>query len=294
MQESLGVAVMGEIPCVIINVMRSGPSTGLATKPAQGDVMQAKWGTHGDHGIIVLSPSSVQDCYDLAIRAFNLAERYRTPVVLLADEIIGHMREQYVKWPVMPSDLVNRKQPTCDTKDYKIYDFSSQPDGIAPLAAYGSDYVFRINSSGHDESGAACGRPDNADKFIRHYIEKFTQNLDDIVITKSLFMDDAAIAIIAYGCSVRPARAAVKAAREQGIKAGLLQLETLWPFADAAVLVALNRAKAAIVPEMNMGQVLGEVQRLNCKNIPIFAINRVDSKIITPEQILTALEEAVK
>lgn len=294
MQENLGVAIMGEIPCVIINVMRSGPSTGLATKPAQGDVMQARWGTHGDHGIIALSPSSVQECYDLAIEAFNLAERYRTPVVLLADEIVGHMREQYVQWPVGSADIVGRKQPTGAPADYRVYDFSGQPDGIAPLAAFGSEYIFRVNGSGHDETGAACGRPDNTDRFIRHYTDKLERNRDQIVHTETLYLDDAEVAVIAYGCSVRPARAAVKAAREKGIQAGLLQLVTLWPLAQREIGGVLGRCKAVVVPEMNLGQIRGEIQRLSDGSIPVVGVNRVDSQIVTPAEILARLEEVAK
>ena len=290
MQENLGVAVMGEIPCVIINVQRSGPSTGLATKPAQADVMQARWGTHGDHGIIALSPSSVQECYDLTIRAFNLAERYRTPVILLADEIVGHMREAYR--PAPPAEIVNRKMPTCPPAEYKPYDFAGQDYEIAPLAPYGSEYITRINSSGHDESGSACGKPDNADKFIRHYTDKFLKNRKDIIETRSFEMEDAEYAIISYGCSVRSGKAAMKLARQKGLKAGLLQLVTLWPFPSEEVLEICRKVKGAVVPELNLGQVLGEVAKLNPRNIPLFGVNRVDSQMITPYEILGKLEEA--
>ena len=288
MQENLGVAVMGEIPCVIINVQRSGPSTGLATKPAQGDVMQSRWGTHGDHGIIVLSPSSVQECYDLTIRAFNLSERYRTPVVLLADEIVGHMREAYRPFP--PREILSRKQPQCAPRDYRPYDFSGQKDGIAPLAPFGSEYITRINGSGHDETGSACGRPENADKFIRHYTDKFLINKNDIIETKAFNMEDAEYAIITFGCSVRSGKAAMRLARQKGIKAGLLQLVTIWPFPSAEVLEVCNKVKGVVVPEMNLGQALGEISKV-CR-VPLSGINRVDSQMITPFEILAKLEEA--
>jgi 2-oxoglutarate ferredoxin oxidoreductase subunit alpha len=292
MQENLGVAVMGEIPCVIINVQRSGPSTGLATKPAQGDVMQARWGTHGDHGIIALSPSSVQECYDLTIRAFNLAERYRTPVILLTDEIVGHMREGYR--PVLPEEIINRKQPICAPPDYQPYDFSGQEDGIAPLAPYGSEYITRINGSGHDESGSACGRPDNADKFIRHYSDKFLNNKKDIIATKSFAMEDAEYAIITFGCSVRSGKAAMKLARQKGIKAGLLQLITIWPFPVEQVLEICNKVKGIVVPEMNLGQIMGEVRKICPDHIALAGVNRVDSLMITPDEILAELVEVAK
>ena len=292
MQENLGVAVMGEIPCVIINVQRSGPSTGLATKPAQGDVMQARWGTHGDHGIIALSPSSVQECYDLTIRAFNLAEHYRTPVILLADEIVGHMREGYC--PTPPNEIIERKKPTCAPQDYKPYDFSGEEDKIAPLAAYGSKYITRINGSGHDEMGSACGRPDNADKFVRHYTEKFLFNKEDIIETKSFALEDAEYAIITFGCSVRSGKAAMKLARQRGMKVGLLQLVTIWPFPHEQVAEICGKVKAIVVPEMNLGQILGEVRQVSPTGLPLVGVNRVDSQMITPNEILAKLEEAAK
>ena len=292
MQENLGVAVMGEIPCVIIDVQRSGPSTGLATKPAQGDVMQAQWGTHGDHGIIALSPSTVQECYDFTIRAFNLAERYRTPVILLTDEIVGHMREGYQLSP--PKEIINRKQPSCSPEDYKPYDFSGQHDDIAPLAAFGTEYITRINGSGHDETGSACGRLDNADKFIRHYIEKFQKNKSDIIETKSFYMDDAEYVIITFGCSVRSGKAALKLARKKGIKAGLFQLVTIWPFPSEQVLEICRKVRGVVVPELNLGQVLGEIRKVCPANIPLAGVNRIDSQMITPYEILAKLEEVAK
>jgi 2-oxoglutarate ferredoxin oxidoreductase subunit alpha len=294
MQENLGVAVMGEVPCVIINVMRSGPSTGLATKPAQGDLFQAKWGTHGDHGIIAISPSSVQECYDYMITAFNLAEKYRTPVIFLADEIVGHMRESYLKWDVTEADIVNRKKPDCVPEDYRVYDFAGEPDAIAPLASYGSEYVFRINGSMHDETGAPCSSPENAATFIRHYMEKFENNKDDITIVNQFMMDDAEYAIISFGCSVRPAKAAMKIAREKGLNVGVVQLVTVWPFADAIVEQVCSRVKGVVVPEMNLGQLIGEIHRVSQKDLPIVGVNKVNSDIITPNEILNALREMIK
>lgn len=293
MQENLGVAIMAEVPCVIIDVQRSGPSTGLATKPAQGDVMQSRWGTHGDHGIIVLCPSSVQDCYDLTITAFNLAEKYRTPVILLADEVVGHMKEQAILWKPGPEDIVNRKQPTGDPGDYKIYDFQNN-GGIAPMAHFGSDYVFKVTGSTHNEQGWASSNPENADKYIRHYTDKIEKNRDDIVITRKYNMEDAEYVIISFGISVRSALAAMETARKEGRKAGVLELVTMWPFADKEVKEACSKAKGVIVPEMNLGQVVREVRRVNERNIPIIGVNRVDSKAITPYEVLEGMEEVDK
>jgi 2-oxoglutarate ferredoxin oxidoreductase subunit alpha len=208
------------------------------------------------------------------------------------------MREAYS--PAPAKEIVNRKKPTCAPKDYKPYDFSGQEDEIAPLASFGSEYITRINGSGHDETGAACGRPDNADKFIRHYTEKFLKNKKDIVETKSFQMEDAEYAVITFGCSVRSGKAAMKMARQKGIKAGLLQLVTIWPFPSDEVAEVCGRVKGVVVPELNLGQVLSEVQRFAyvrkaCSDrVPLIGINRVDSQMINPNEILARLEELSK
>lgn len=289
MQENLGVAVMGEVPCVIMNVQRSGPSTGLATKPAQGDLMQSRWGTHGDHGIIVLSPSSVQDCYDLTIEAFNLSEKYRTPVILLADEIVGHMSEKVVMRELGDDEIINRTQPTCDPADY--LPFKLDGDEIAPLAAYGSDYVFRVSGSTHDQKGFPNSQPENADKFIRHYTDKIEKNHHDIVKYREYRMDDAEYAIITFGCSTRSALEAMEIAREEGKKVGVLQLVTVWPFAAEKVAQVSHQVKGIVVPELNLGQMIREVERVGGGRVPIFGVNRVDSHSINPYDILVKLKE---
>lgn len=293
MQENLGVAVMAEVPCVIIDVQRSGPSTGLATKPAQGDVMQARWGTHGDHGIIVLSPSSVEDCYYLTIQAFNFAEQYRTPVVMLADEVVGHMRERAVLRKPSEAELAHRPAPTCAPEDYKTFDLSrADARGIAPLAAYGSEYRVRLSGSTHSESGIPDASPKNADRFIRHYTDKIEKNKNKIVLIRSYELEDAEVGIFAYGCSARSALAAVRDLRAQGIKAGLLQPLTLWPFPDEAVKALCSKVKAVVVPEMNLGQMRGEVERY-AGLTPVVGVNRVDSYMILPSEIVQAAKEAL-
>lgn len=291
MQENLGVAVMAEVPCVIITVQRSGPSTGLATKPAQGDVMQSRWGTHGDHGIIVLSPSSVQDCFDLTVEAFNLSEKYRTPVVLLADEIVGHMREKVVVKELESHEIIDRQKPTCDPEDYKPFGHNGR---IAPLASYGSEYVFKVSGSMHDETGNANNKPENADKFIRHFTDKIENNKEDIVITREYSLEDAEYAIITFGCSTRSALGAMEIARSQGGKVGVLQLVTVWPFADDQVKEVCRKVKGVIVPELNLGQIIREVQRVNDSNIPVIGVNKVNSLPITPYEILQSIKEVKK
>ena len=293
MQENLGVAIMSEVPCVVIDVQRCGPSTGVATKPSQGDVMAARWGAHGDHGIIALSPSSVQECYDVTIRAFNLAEKYRTPVIVLADEVVGHMREQY---ELHGGEIVNRKQPDPSTPggDFAPFDFEAYEDGIAPMPAYGDRYVIRMSGSMHNPYGFAANDGKSANKYIRHYVDKLEKHRDDIVYTESFYMEDADVAVIAFGCSVRPAMAAMNMAREKGLKVGVLKLVTIWPFADKEVAEVLSKVKAAIVPEMNLGQIRSEVERYNKNGIPVIGINRVDCEIITPYQVLDVIEEVLK
>jgi len=289
MQENLGVAIMSEIPCVMINVQRSGPSTGLATKPAQGDFMQSRWGTHGDHGIIVISPSSVEDCYYLMIKAFNLSEKYRTPVIFLADEIIGHLQERAVIRETAPEDIITRKQPDCEPESYRS--FAMDDDGIAPLAYYGSDYILRLSGSTHDESGFPNSKAENADKFIRHYTDKIEKNKKDITIVRKYNMEDADYAVITFGCTARSALEAIEMLKKEGKKAGILQLVTLWPFPEEEVIEVCNRVKGVVVPEMNLGQLIGEVNRVNKNNIPVVGINRVDSLSIHPSEIADKIRE---
>lgn len=289
MQENLGIAVMGEVPCVIINVQRSGPSTGLATKPAQGDVMQARWGTHGDHGMIALSPSTVQDCHDLMITAFNLAEKYRTPVIFLTDEIVGHLREKIELGSDKQPEALERPKPTCSAAEYKPY--AHENGQITPLASYGSDYVFKINGSMHDAEGRPCSKPDNADHFIRHLTDKITKNRDDIVLTRKYSLEDADYVLITYGGTARSALSAMKIGREKGLKIGVLQLVTVWPLPDKEISEVMSTAKAVFVPELNLGQIIGEVQKLNRRNIPVVGINRVDSYSINPLDILEQIEK---
>ncbi|MCQ1529228.1 2-oxoacid:acceptor oxidoreductase subunit alpha [Lutispora saccharofermentans] len=292
MQENLGVAVMAEVPCVIINVQRSGPSTGLATKPAQGDFMQSRWGTHGDHGIIVISPSTVEDCYYLMVKAFNLSEKYRTPVVFLADEIIGHMREKAVIREINPEEIINRKFPKCDPKDYKP--FEREEDGIAPLASYGSEYIVRLSGSTHNDAGFPDSRPENADKFIRHYTDKIEKNKKDITIIRKYNLEDADYAIITFGCTTRSALEAMDVMRKEGKKVGVLQLVTLWPFPDEEIDEICARVKGIVVPELNLGQLIREVDRVNSYPIPVVGVNKVNSLSISPYEIIEKVGEMEK
>ena len=290
MQENLGMAIMGEVPCVIINVSRSGPSTGMATKQAQGDVMQTRWGTHGDHAIIVLTPASVQDCYDLTIRAFNLAEKYRTPVVVLTDKTVGHLRERVEQKDPAKIAIINRRKPTCLPSEYKSC--APDADGIAPLPAYGDEHLLRINSSMHGEEGFISACPVNAANLNKRLWDKIEKNTADICTIKGYQLEDAETVLISFGISARSARRAVTIARSSGKKVGLVQLETLWPFPAEKIKAALGPAcKQLMVVELNMGQLALEVERV-FRDKKVFRVNKWSGEDILPREIVTALKEA--
>ncbi len=291
MQENIGLATMMELPMVIINVQRSGPSTGLATKPSQGDVMQARYGIHGDHESIVISPSSVQDCFDLIVRAFNLAEKYRTPVIFLSDEIIGHLREQVVIRDASEIEVVERMKPDCSPEDYLPFRFDGT---VTPLAVMGSGYTYAVNGSNHARSGRTQVDPKVAESVIRHLSKKIEDNKDDICMTREYCMEDAEYVIIAYGGVTRAALQAMKDGREKGLKIGVLQCVTVWPVPDKKVREAFAKAKAVFVPELNLGQYRGELAKYNVEKKPLIGINSVDSYPIMPAEILSAVEEVAK
>lgn len=294
MQENLGLGIMSELPCVLYNVQRSGPSTGAATKPAQGDLMQAKYGTHGDHSIIAISPSSVQDCYDLSITAFNLAEKYRTPVIFLADEVVGHLRETLTIREPEPYEIINRKAPaTKNQADFRPYDYSSTE--VAPMVAVGDrDLLMRTTGSTHDEKGEFCPSPENIDRVTHYLVDKIEKHVDDITITRKYQMDDADVVLISFGCSVRSSLSAIEILRKKGVKAGLLQLVTVWPMPEKEIRAALQQAKTVIVPELNLGQLAGEVRKYNDYGCKVLQANRTDGILLTPQQIVDVYEESEK
>ncbi|MBC2722244.1 2-oxoacid:acceptor oxidoreductase subunit alpha [Desulfosporosinus sp.] len=292
MQENLGMAVYAEVPIVLINIQRNGPSTALATRPAQGDVMQSRWGTHGDHPIIVLSPASVQECYDLTVRAFNLSEKYRIPVILLGDEVIGHMRESLIIPELDELKIINRKTPSAPAEGFKPY--TPGEDDIPAIPPYGTDHIVHISSSCHDESGYSHNAPQTADKLVRRLHRKIENNKTDIVQVEWFGPDDAEVTLIAYGVVSRAAKQAVIDAQKEGLSVNLLRLITQWPFADEQVREALKKAKAVIVPELNLGQVVLEVERTNSFKTPVFPLSRIDGEIILPSQIVERIKEVLK
>lgn len=292
MQENLGVGIYQEVPCVIVNVQRVGPATGLATRPAQADIMQARWGTHGDHSIIVLSPASVQEMYTLAVRAFDLAEKYRTPVILLSDEVIGHMRENIALPDPEELHVTARIRPAGSPEDYLPY--QADKGGVPHMAAYGDQHILHVTSSCHDETGRTNSRPQVNESLLRRLQDKIDKNLDDIVEVERFGPEDADILIIAFGVASRVAKEAADRAQKEGIKVKLLRIITLWPFPETEVRDALLTARMALVPEMNQGQIIREVQRANRENIPVHPVSRFDGELITPTEILTRIREVAQ
>jgi 2-oxoglutarate ferredoxin oxidoreductase subunit alpha len=289
MQENLGFAIIAEVPCVIVNVMRGGPSTGLPTFPSQSDVMQARWGTHGDHPAIVLSASTVRECYEMTVKAFNLSEKFRTPVVLLMDEVVAHMREKMVLSDGEEIEVFDRVRPTVPPEWYIPYE--DTPGGIPAMANFGEGYRYHVTGLTHDIRGFPTSRPDEIGPFIARLHRKISQHFSEIQMAEFFQTEDAEITIVAYGCVARSARRAMIEAREKGIKVGLLKLMTIWPFARSAVEKILQVSKILMVPEMNMGQISREVKRVNRGMAKVFTLNKVDGTIITPEEILSRITE---
>lgn len=288
MQENLGFAVMAEVPCVVVHVQRSGPSTGLATKPAQADLMQVRWGRHGDQTLIALCPATVRECFELTVQAFNFSEKYRTPVVLVSDEIVAHMRESLRVPDEGELTLIDRKKPSVPPSEYKP--FAADDDGVAPLAAYGSPYVFHVSSSMHGPEGFSNNDPANAAWKIEQIHRKIDDHRDEVVMTRSFDTEDAEVLVVAWGITVRASRAAAAEARRKGVRAGVLQLQTLWPFPDKEVRRAADGAGRVIVPEMNYtGQAAGEVRRVLGPDRDIRGVNSFNGQILWPEDILKAI-----
>jgi len=282
MQENLGFACIAEVPCVIVNVMRGGPSTGLPTNTAQGDVLQARWGTHGDHPIIVLAVSTTLDCFKITVEAFNLSEKFRTPVIILSDETVAHTREAITLPAVEDLAVTDRIAPNMPPEWYIPYQDSAS--GIPPMASIGDGYRHHVTGLVHDVRGFPTQLPHEIDSFIRRLHRKITQGFHEIQMTRPCCLEDAEVAVIAYGSVARSAHRAVKDARRQGVKAGLLELITLFPFPRQTVEELLGRCRAVLVPEMNMGQISREVKRVNQGRTRIEKYNRVDGNLITPDE----------
>ena len=292
MQENLGYACIAEVPCVVVNVMRGGPSTGLPTYPAQGDVMQARWGTHGDHPIISLCPSSVLECFTLTIKAFNYSEKYRTPVILLMDEVVGHMREKVVFPEPGQYEIVDRVKPSVPPEWYLPYEDTSF--GVPPMGIFGEGYRYHVTGLIHDIRGFPTLRQDEIELFLLRLFRKISTHFDDIQMVESHQVEDAELVLIAYGCVARSAHRAMVEARAEGLKVGLMRLITLWPFPRRFVEPLTKAKKTLLVPEMNMGQISREVKRVNQGMTSVLTLNKIDGTIIYPKEILARIREEMK
>ena len=288
MQENIGYAAMAEIPCVIVDVQRLGPSTGRPTSPSQGDVMQSRWGTHGDHPIIALCPSSVRETFDLTVEAFKFADRYRTPVILLMDEVIGHMRERIELPDPATIELEERPGTTVPPEWYKP--FENFPADVPPLVPFGEGYRYHITGLHHDERGYPTARLDEIRPWQERIFRKIDRSLSDILLYDHDGIKDAETLVVAYGATARSAHYAIDMARERGRKVGFLKLKTIWPFAGEVIEHAAERLHHVVVPEMNMGQLALEVERVVGRH-KVRRVTRVDGEMIQPAEILACIEE---
>jgi len=289
MQEHIGFACMAEVPCVVVDVMRAGPSTGLPTQPSQGDVMQARWGTHGDHPIIALAPSSVYECLELTVQSFNLSERYRIPVIMLVDETVAHMREGMLPPSRGEIEIEDRPRPTVPPEWYLPY--GDPGTGVPPMSAFGDGYRYHATGLYHDVRGYPTVRVDEVEPLIQRLFSKISRDFDRLQWFDSFYTEDALIMVIAYGCVARAALRAVKEGREKGLKVGLIKLKIIWPFMRRTITKILESSPKVLVPEMNIGQISREVKRVNQSECEVLTLNKVDGTLITPAEILAKLEE---
>ncbi len=293
MQEGIGYAKITETPCVVVNVMRGGPSTGLPTKPSQSDIMQTRWGSHGDSPAIVLYPNSVLESYELSIRAVNLAEKYRTCVILLSDEVLGHMREAIEIPEIDESKIIKRIKPNTPPEWYKHY--PENPKYISPVASIGEGYRFHVTGLTHDSFGFPTNRADEAEIMNDRLKKKITHHLDDLIQVEDYMMDDAKIAVFAAGITSRAAKEAVRNSRAKRHKVGMFRPLTIWPFPEQMIRDKFKDVKAVIVPELAEGQLLGELKRVLRKtNIKFYPIQKTNGELITPDDISEAIKEVRK
>ena len=292
MMENLGLGIMLETPCVVVNVQRGGPSTGLPTQVGQADVMQARWGSHGDYEIIALSPCSPQEFFDLTIRAFNLSERYRTPVIILADEVVGHMTEKVVVPPQSEIEIINREKPVDPPGTYHPYCFDGGE--IHPMAVAGNGYRFHVTGLTHDERGYPAMNVGAQDRLIHHLIAKIRNNIDDIVDLEESYVRGAEVVVISYGISARVSMDAVEEARREGIKVGMIKMKTIWPFPEERIRTLARNVKALVVPEINLGQVALEVERCAAGKAKTIPVTHAGGHVHDAKDILKAVKRGAR
>lgn len=288
-QENIGYASMTEVPCLIVNVQRGGPSTGLPTLPSQGDVMQARWGTHGDHPIIAIAPSSVGETFMQTIRALNFSEKFRVPVILLLDEIVGHVTEKVIMPDFASLEIFNRVKPSVEPAQYIPY--AETATDVPPMAAMGEGYRCHVTGLTHDEFGFTTTEPKKIDALIRRLHRKIENHRGEIIQYSSEYLASAQIAVVAYGSTARSARRAMLMAREEKIPVGMFRPLTLWPFPEHEIRQVAEQVSHIIVPEMNLGQIAHEVEHAVRGKAEVISISRVDGEPIRPQQIFEKIKE---
>ena len=293
MMENIGLAAMMEAPCVVVNIMRGGPSTGLPTLVGQQDVMQARWGSHGDYEVIALSPESPQEAFELTVDAFNLADAYRVPVMILSDEVVGHMTEKVVIPKPEAIPLPPRRPRKPGRKGF--LPFAPDENGVPPLVFAGEGYHVHTTGLTHDEQGYPLVTPEAQERLVQRLVRKIRGNAEKIIRVEELYLEDAEVAVVSYGCSARTAREVVEQARGRGRKVGLLRLITVWPFPEARVreLARSGRLKAFVVAEINCGQIAYEVERCAGDRIPTVLAGFMGGRIFAPEELAAVVEEAL-
>lgn len=289
-QENIGYACIAEVPCVIVDVQRGGPSTGLPTAVAQGDIMQAKWGTHGDHPVIALAPSSVKEAYELTIKAFNYAEKYMTPVMVLLDEVVGHMREKIELFEEGEVEVIDRKKPE---KKEGYLPYKADEELVPTLAPFGEGYKYHVTGLAHAETGFPTNNPQIAQDLNKRIVNKIKIHEDEIVLYDEMETEDAEVLIVTFGCTARSAMQAVKDLREQGIKVGLFKPKTIWPFPEKRYLELIKGKKCVLVPELNLGQLILEIERITKGTVKIAGLNKVSGEMITPSEIAAKIKEEI-
>jgi len=291
MMENIGLGMMTETPCVVVNVQRGGPSTGLPTLVGQADVMQARWGSHGDYGCIALAPSSPQECFDLTVQAFNLSEIYRQPVFVMADEVVGHMTEKVVIPRPEGLKVVARGRPGQSPREYLPFHTTGRMP--APMAVVGQGYHVHVTGLTHDERGYPVITADVQERNVRHLVDKIRNNAEKIIQVDAVGLEDARVVVVAYGCAARVGRQAVEDLRSRGQKVGLLRLVTLWPFPSKLIRSLAGRVKAFIVPEINYGQMAYEVERTAQGKAETMLLALMGGSMHTPEEIAEAVGEYI-
>jgi 2-oxoglutarate ferredoxin oxidoreductase subunit alpha len=291
-QENIGYACIAEVPVVIVNVMRGGPSTGLPTLPSQSDVMQARWGTHGDHPIIVLTPASVRETYDMTIQAFNMSEKYRVPVILLLDEIIGHVHEKVSLPDPHDIKIVNRKKPTCPPEQYIPY--KNDDTMIPEMANFGDGYRYHVTGLVHDETGFPTNETGEIEVMLLRLNNKLNKYLHEIIKFEETFTDDAQIGIVTYGSSARSSKNALQMARDEGIQVGMIRIQTLWPFPTERIYQFGQQVSQIIVPELNLGQIAHEVEHAVKGGAEVLQVNKISGDPIHPAEILEKIKTSLK